>query len=210
MTRYYISDLHFYHWNVNQMDGRGFETVEKMNDYMIQQWNSRVNKRDEVVVLGDFSWENIEQTNKILSQLKGKIYFIRGNHDYFLQKKNCNRKHFIWVRDYAEMNDRGRNVILSHYPIVCYNKQFRKDENGNPKTYMLHGHVHNTQDQEFLDNYHAYVDKQIHKNPRTGEDERIPFNLINCFCVYSDYVPLTLDEWIEADKKRRGDTDNVG
>lgn len=27
--------------------------------------------------------------------------------------------------------------------------------------------------------------------------------MINCFCMFSDYVPLTLDEWIEVDRKRR-------
>ena len=31
----------------------------------------------------------------------------------------------------------------------------------------------------------------------------IPCNMINCFCMFSDYVPLTLDEWIELDNKRR-------
>ena len=30
-----------------------------------------------------------------------------------------------------------------------------------------------------------------------GEEQSIPCNMINCFCMYSDYVPLTLDEWIE-------------
>ena len=52
--RYYISDLHFWHRRLNQnMDQRGFETVEEMNEYMISQWNSRVRKNDEVVILGD-------------------------------------------------------------------------------------------------------------------------------------------------------------
>ena len=27
--------------------------------------------------------------------------------------------------------------------------------------------------------------------------------MINCFCMYSDYTPLTLEEWIECDKERR-------
>ena len=27
-------------------------------------------------------------------------------------------------------------------------------------------------------------------------------NLINCFCMYSDYTPLTLDEWIENKRQR--------
>jgi len=28
-------------------------------------------------------------------------------------------------------------------------------------------------------------------------DAPISCNLLNCFCMYSDYVPLGLDEWIE-------------
>ncbi len=32
--------------------------------------------------------------------------------------------------------------------------------------------------------------------------KNIPCNMINCFCQYSDYEPLTLDEWIECDKRR--------
>jgi hypothetical protein len=28
--------------------------------------------------------------------------------------------------------------------------------------------------------------------------------MINCFCMYSDYTPLTLDEWIALDAQRKG------
>lgn len=31
----------------------------------------------------------------------------------------------------------------------------------------------------------------------------IPCNMINCFCMYSNYQPLTLDEWIACDKNRK-------
>ena len=27
--------------------------------------------------------------------------------------------------------------------------------------------------------------------------------MINCFCMFSDYIPLTLDDWIRVDEKRR-------
>ena len=33
---------------------------------------------------------------------------------------------------------------ISRYPIICYNGQYRTDGEGNPKVYMLYGHVHNT------------------------------------------------------------------
>ena len=27
--------------------------------------------------------------------------------------------------------------------------------------------------------------------------------MINCFCMFSGYTPLSLDEWIEVDRRRR-------
>lgn len=39
------------------MDKRGFESVEQMNEYMIEKWNAKINKNDEVIILGDFPGE---------------------------------------------------------------------------------------------------------------------------------------------------------
>ena len=55
--RYFIADQHFFHKALNEkMDKRGFESVEQMNEYMIEKWNAKINKNDEVIILGDFSW----------------------------------------------------------------------------------------------------------------------------------------------------------
>lgn len=88
--RYYIADLHFCHENLNtRMDCRGFESGEAMNEYMIAQWNSRVRKRDEVVILGDFCISKKgEVANAILERLNGKKYLIIGNHDHLLRTNN--------------------------------------------------------------------------------------------------------------------------
>lgn len=41
--------------------------------------------------------------------------------------------------------------------------------------------------------------------------QNIPCHMINCFCMFSDYQPLTLDEWIENDRRRReGPTEDRG
>ncbi|MGN0297899.1 MAG: metallophosphoesterase, partial [Lachnospiraceae bacterium] len=108
--RFYISDLHFYHRALNTaMDCRGFVSVEEMNAFMIAQWNSRVRRNDEVVILGDLSLGKGEETNAVLDQLKGKLYLIEGNHDrMYLHDKNFNLGRFEWVRDYAELHDNGR------------------------------------------------------------------------------------------------------
>ena len=201
--RYYIADTHFFHKALNtKMDCRGFADVYEMNEYIIHQWNSKVRKNDEVVILGDFSWGNAEETMSVLEQLNGKLYLITGNHDRFIKDKKMDLSRFIWIKDYAELHENKRKVVLCHYPIVCYNGQYRKDINGNPSTYMLHGHIHQTHDQELLDHYQAYVASRMH-TCIDGSIEPIPMQMINCFCMYSDYKPMTLDEWIEIDKKRR-------
>lgn len=201
--RYYIADLHFYHAAMNErMDKRGFSDYEEMNNYMISQWNSRVRKGDEVVILGDLSWAKGEATNKILSQLNGKKFLIKGNHDYYLTDHKFNQKYFQWVKDYAEMNDNGRKVVLSHYPLFCYPGQYRKDASGNPTTFMLFGHVHNTYDMKLIDDFKTITRNTLRQAKGYKEPQPIPCNMINCFCMYSNYIPLTLDEWIELDKKR--------
>ena len=200
--RYYIADPHFFHGALNtKMDRRGFESVEAMNEYMLRQWNRKVRKNDEVVILGDLSWGKAEETNELLERLNGRLYLIQGNHDRFLKNKDYNAGRFVWIKPYEELQDNKRKVILCHYPIMCYNGQYRVDENGNPKVYMLYGHVHDTQDQRLLERFQAIARETASVSPN-GTARQIPCNMINCFCMYSDYVPLTLDEWIACEKRR--------
>lgn len=201
--RYYIADSHFFHGNLNtKMDHRGFGSVEEMNAYMLKQWNAKVRKNDDVVILGDLSWGKAEETNALLEQLNGRLYLIQGNHDRFLKNKDYNASRFVWIKPYEELQDNKRKVILCHYPIMCYNGQYRVDEQGNPKNYMLYGHVHDTYDQRLIEQFQD-ITRSSMRELAGGEIRTIPSNMINCFCMYSDYVPLTLDEWIELDAKRR-------
>lgn len=201
--RYYIADLHFFHAALNtKMDRRGFESVETMNQYMLDRWNEKVRKNDDVIILGDLSWGKAEETNELLEKLNGRLYLIQGNHDRFLKNKDYNSGRFVWIKPYAELQDNRRKVILCHYPIMCYNGQYRIDEQGNPKVYMLYGHVHDTQDQKLLEQFQAITRNTNIVSP-DGSIRQIPCNMINCFCKFSDYTPLTLDEWIACDRKRK-------
>ena len=202
--RYYIADLHFFHGALNdKMDRRGFASVEEMNEYMIEKWNKKVRKNDDVVIIGDLSWGNVQETNTLLQRLKGKLYLVCGNHDRFVNNKEMNPDRFKWIKHYAELSDNRRKVVLCHYPIMCYNGQYRVDEKGEPKTYMLYGHVHDTQDERLIEQFQEITRKMMVTDAQ-GNERSIPCNMINCFCKFSDYEPLTLDEWIVCDKRRRG------
>ena len=201
--RYYIADLHFFHDALNrQMDCRGFADAEEMNAYMLKKWNGKVRPEDEVVILGDLSWGKAEETNELLKKLNGKLYLIQGNHDRFGKNKAYDASGFMWIKAYEELHDKKRKVVLCHYPILCYNGQYRTDDQGNPRSYMLYGHVHDTLDERLLSDFIKQT-RQTTKMGMDGVEHPVPCHMINCFCMYSDYTPLTLDEWIENDKRRR-------
>lgn len=202
--RYYISDLHFYHESLlTQMDKRGFASCEEMHSYIVARWNEKVRQQDDVVILGDVSMERGKLTSDLLQQLSGRLYLIKGNHDTYLKDRRFDISRFEWIKDYEELNDNRRKVVLSHYPVFCYNGQYRRDKDGNPKTYMLYGHVHNSQDEILVNEFINRTRQTLHRSPGAEVERAIPCQMINCFCMFSDYTPLSLDEWIEVDKKRR-------
>jgi hypothetical protein len=70
---------------------------------------------------------------------------------------------------------------------------------------MLYGHVHDTFDQRLLEQFQEITVNS--KRMTLGANDEIvemniPCNMINCFCMYSDYEPLSLDEWIRCQEKR--------
>ena len=52
-----------------------------------------------------------------------------------------------------------------------------------------------------LEQAQALARQQVRRRP-DGTEYNLPCRMINCFCMYSDYTPLTLDEWIMNDKIR--------
>jgi len=200
----YISDQHFFHENANNsLDHRGFPDVRTMNQYMIDQWNKKVQGGDIIYVLGDMFWTNeAAQINAVLNRLKGKICLIEGNHDKsWMNKSGVNLDRFEWIKPYAELKDGNNIVIASHYPTFCYNHQYLKNDDGSDRTYMLYGHVHNTHDEILVNQFQNLTKNTILKGSK--EERTIPCNMINTFCMFSDYTPLSLKEWIEVDNKRR-------
>lgn len=203
----YISDLHFYDEKLlSRLDNRNFPDARTMNLHMLEQWNSAVNGGDQVIVLGDlFSTKNPEEVNWILNRLSGKICLIEGNHDCtWLKKEGVNLNRFEWIKPYAEFDDHGYTVIASHYPIFCYNHQHVRKPDGSHRTYMLYGHVHASRDENLVNQFINITKNTVYTNAQ-GITDNIPCHMINVFCMYSDYRPLSLEDWIKNDQKRRAE-----
>lgn len=129
---YYTADLHFNHKNVLKYDNRPFNSVEEMNETIINNWNSIINNTDDVYIIGDICLGN---PAKYLDRLKGKLHLIIGNHDGETLKK-C-RDYFESIDTYKKIHDNGKTIILCHYPIVEWDGFYRG-------TYHIYGHIHNS------------------------------------------------------------------
>lgn len=78
---YFIADTHFNHEKVIAYENRPFNSVEEMNNTLISNWNSVVNKDDRVFVLGDFMFHPNKNLYEIVHKLRGNKILVMGNHD---------------------------------------------------------------------------------------------------------------------------------
>lgn len=178
---YYIADCHFFHSNIIKLDNRPFSSVGEMNDAMIRNWNNIVTDNDTIYILGDLTCgATQEQVDSLIAALKGNKFLIVGNHDKINFSKEARRNgKIIGVADYKEINESGKKLILSHYPMLFY-RGSHKEEN-----WMLCGHVHcDTEEAKELE-YFRRIMKERGQNA----------NIINCGAMmpYMNYTPKTFD-----------------
>lgn len=148
---YYWSDLHLGHRFV--ADQRGFTDVDAHDEHLINAWNSKVNKRDTIWVLGDLAAASPARALEIIRHLNGTKHLVYGNHDYgHPGRHNAHNAHkryldvFDSVQSAASRTVGERSVLLSHLPYdgdshseYDRHTQWRlRDEGG----WLIHGHVH--------------------------------------------------------------------
>ena len=131
---FFTSDTHFFHGRIIELCNRPFHSVEEMNEALITNWN-RVVPRDGVVFhLGDFAFGGPDEWNSILDRLNGKIHLILGNHDMRMARTEIMER-FSEVTLQKIISVDGRNILLNHYPFLCYSGENRGE-------WQLFGHVH--------------------------------------------------------------------
>lgn len=157
MAIYLTSDLHLGHdrefvWRV-----RGFESVQEMNEAIIERWNNTITDEDDVYCLGDLMLgdpSNIEY----IKRLNGKIHIVYGNHDTANRQKMYSELPNVVECAWAIMlNYRKYHFFMTHFPCMTGNLE---KESLHQCTCNLYGHTHQTtnffNDLPFM--YHVGVD----------------------------------------------------
>lgn len=195
---FYISDLHLLCKNQTKQglnhDGRPFETVDEMSQYILQRWNTRVTNADRVYILGDIALRG--RSNALIAlvaQLKGRKVLVSGNHDDTSDYRY--QQLFEQILPYAEVEDAfgGKNykLILQHYPILMWKNQHRG-------TMHLYGHVHNSIEEDFYQRCLAEMNQSEELSLRQYGGEPIRAINVGACMPWINYEPRTLKEILEG------------
>lgn len=129
-----ISDTHFNHNKEFVYKERGFESIEEMNEAIIERWNKIVKPNDTVYHLGDVILGKLEAGLPLVKSLNGHIKLALGNHDT-PQRVAAFSEFFDEIQFGYRLKVGKKMLYLSHYPMLTGNFD-------NSKTYSIHGHTH--------------------------------------------------------------------
>lgn len=171
---FYISDLHLYEkkfLDKQRPNRRDFPDIDTLHKMIGVNWKNKVKMQDSVYILGDVgSPRHCLEIIRFMKKLPGKKILITGNHDLKNLEHGVFRSVFSEIHIYQRIKDKGRDVVLFHYPIEEWERYWAG-------AYHIHGHTHLSEGHiEFLERrYNASVEE-------------------------NGYTPMTLDELIEKRK----------
>lgn len=188
---FFTADTHYHHKNILDFEDRPYESLDEMNQGLIDVWNKNVSKVDTVYHLGDFSFGNYKQWVETLDQLKGNIILIKGNHDKtrivnrVLKEGYLHDAHMVGHRIKA-----GRHQLnMTHYPLEIGNR---------PNNISIHGHIHNIKS-TMLNQVNVGIDSQLNFNREFGA----PISLEE-IVTYLDYInPRIQEEYLKERGNRK-------
>lgn len=172
---YYIADTHFGHNGAFLRSTLPFNSIDEMDNFIMDSWKATVTDGDIVYILGDFCYRSSKPAYWYLEQLPGEKHLIIGNHDKWVRSAARN---LLASADYLKIiSDQKRKVTLCHYPLAEWPHYFQKG-------YHVYGHIHNN----------------VNRSNQFMEDEPMA---LNAGVMLNNYKPCTLDELIRNKQERR-------
>ena len=81
MADYFIGDTHFGCQALLSVR-TAFQTTQEMDNFILDNWESRVTNHDHVYILGDLFDRSFQDPESYLHRMPGQKHLLLGNHDY--------------------------------------------------------------------------------------------------------------------------------
>ena len=117
MRKLYYADPHFFHEGAfrRRQSSMPFSSVSDMNDFLIDQHNSRAENDTDVYILGSFSTnQDITALERCFNALKGRKHFIVGGSENSGEVLSLK---WTSLLSSAEIRDAGEWILLYNLPM---------------------------------------------------------------------------------------------
>lgn len=122
-------------WAQVQRHTRALQTIDEMNEILVDNINATVPEDAILFHLGDWSFGGFEKIEEFRSQINCKeIHIVAGNHDHHIERGKAQHL-FASQWKYLELKIGKMIFVLCHFPFQSWNHMSRG-------AYHLHGHVH--------------------------------------------------------------------
>ena len=159
---FFTSDSHYNHVNLvralsNWDKGSGtrdFESLDQMNDAIVNSINAKVGENDILVHLGDWSFGGFDKIEEFRNRIicKNIILFL-GNHDHHIERNKENvRSLFMHVTTYELLEiSRPNEKDVDKYKFICMHYPIASWDQMGIGVPHLHGHIHLPQELKIHD-----------------------------------------------------------
>jgi calcineurin-like phosphoesterase family protein len=133
---WFTADYHIGHANILKYCNRPFQDVEEMDESILENFDSLIEKNSIIFFLGDIAFGD-DLTRRVLTLMlqKGEVHFIRGNHD--MRYLKTIEQLAGSVNDLLDIEIDGQPITLCHYAMRVWHKSHFD-------SWMLYGHSHAT------------------------------------------------------------------
>jgi calcineurin-like phosphoesterase family protein len=152
---FFTSDTHYNHSNIcsatTKWDNasnltREFNSLDHMNNTLVNNINCMVGEDDILIHLGDWSFGGFEKIQEFRDRILCKnIHLVLGNHDHHIERnKEGVQKLFSSVSQYLRLEVRRpiNKATVEKFIFVCMHYPIASWHDMNQGVIHLHGHVH--------------------------------------------------------------------
>lgn len=183
---WFTADTHFGHPGIltHQLKRAAeFDTIDRMDDCLIDGINSVVARNDELRHLGDFGWGAKKYGHYRQRLNVRKLHVLRGNHDRPSLRKHVSSMEMMALRKFNDLK-----FVLCHYPLYSWPARVHG-------AVHLYGHCHGMAE--------AHLDSML-ENRRS-----LDVGMDNAYRLLGMWRPFSIDEIITLVKADEPITDEL-
>ena len=146
MNKIFVSsDYHFFHDREFIYKPRGFNSIEEMNQTILDNHNKIIDLDDDVYLLGDLLLggpNKLDEGLELISKLNGRLHLVRGNH--------CTDKRWAAFRECSNVVEQqnaiylkyeGYYFFMTHFPTITSNNDYDKPLKARVLNLCGHSHI---------------------------------------------------------------------